>query len=327
MSKFKYLAVVLPFFSLSSSLFAHPLADSVGVENQNGKMIILHKLDPKDNYYSIARRYNVRPKDVIDYNNNVKMQIGAIIKVPTDRPFAANSAPVKTAVAGNQPYPSNQSYQSAKAAPQATNTVAPANNNQTEYTQYKVSAGETLYAISKRFQVKVDDIISWNNLKSNNLNAGQMLRIKREEPQPAQAPVIATAPAETVMAAPRDNTLKRDSTRTAETDSVNSRRLPNNRYGLTEKNEKGTAVWINDPNLDPKKKYVLHRTAPVGTIIKITNPMTNRTTFAKVVGSFTENETNKDAVVVMTKDVAESLGAIDKRFYVNLSYGSPNPNE
>lgn len=71
----------------------------------------------------------------------------------------------------------------------------------------------------------------------------------------------------------------------------------------------------------------MHRTAPVGTIIKITNPNTNRTTFAKVVGSFTENETNKDAIVVMTKDVAESLGALDKRFYVNISYGSPNTNE
>lgn len=320
MLKIKYLAVVLPFFGLSSSLFAHPLADSVGVENQNGKMIILHKLDPKDNYYSIGRRYNVKPKDIIDYNNNAKMQVGAIIKVPTDRPFASNSAPIRTPVAGNQ------SRQATEIGNQVTNTAAPVNNNQPEYTQYKVSAGETLYAISKRFQVKVDDIISWNNLKSNSLSAGQILRIKREETQPALAPVI-TAPAESIMTAAPDHSLKRDSTRTVEPDSANSRRLPNNRYGLTERNEKGTAVWIDDPNLDPKKKYVLHRTAPVGTIIKITNPMTNRTTFAKVVGSFTENETNKDAVIVMTKDVAESLGAIDKRFYVNLSYGSPNPNE
>jgi hypothetical protein len=51
--------------------------------------------------------------------------------------------------------------------------------------------------------------------------------------------------------------------------------------------------------------------------------MSNRTTFAKVVGRFTENETTKDVILVMTKDVAESLGAIDKRFHVSLSYGSP----
>lgn len=321
MIRIRYLAVTLFFFSLSSPLFARTLSDSVGVENQNGKMVILHKLDPKDNYYSIARRYNVRPKDIMDYNNNAKMQIGVIIKIPTDRPFAANNTPVKTVPPANQP-----STQTAKTAPAEVSTTNP-QSSQPEYTQYKVSAGETLYAISRRFQVKVDDIIGWNSLKSSNLNAGQMLRIKHEEAQPAPAPVI-TAPAETTMTAVRDNTLKKDSTRIiVPLDSSGSRRLPNNRYGLTEKNEKGTAVWISDPNLDAKKKYVLHRTAPVGTIIKITNPNTNRTTFAKVVGSFTENETNKDAIVVMTKDVAESLGALDKRFYVNLSYGSPNPNE
>ncbi len=321
MIKIKYIATVLFFLSLSNRLFAIALADSVGVENQNGKMVILHKLDPKDNYYSIARRYNVRPKDIIDYNNNAKMQIGAIIKVPTDRPFNSSFTSVKTASPVTQP--NTKSTQNT-----TVNTVASSSANSPEYTQYKVSAGETLYAISKRFQVKVDDIITWNNLKSNNLNAGQMLQIKREEPKPAitAPPVINTAPAETLTTVVKDNTLKRDSTRVIGSDSSGSnRRLPNNRYGLTEKNEKGTAVWISDPNLDPKKKYVLHRTAPVGTIIKITNPNTNRTTFAKVVGSFTENETNKDAIVVMTKDVAESLGAIDKRFYVNLSYGSPNP--
>jgi len=322
MTKIRNLTVAVFFLSLCNPLFAHPLTDSVGVENQNGKMIILHKLDPKDNYYSIARRYNVRPKAIMDYNNNAKMQIGTIIKVPTDRPFDQNPAQVvKTAVPANQPYTKSTKTTTTE----VTTTAAPV--NQPEYTEYKVSAGETLYAISKRFQVKVDDIIGWNNLKSNSLNAGQMLRIKRDEPQPAAVPVI-TAPAETSMTAVRDNTLKKDSARIIGTDSAGSnRRLPNNRYGLTEKNEKGTAVWGSDPGLDAKKKYVLHRTAPVGTIIKITNPNTNRTTFAKVVGSFTDNETNKDAIVVMTKDVAESLGALDKRFYVTISYGSPNPNE
>ncbi|RYY28592.1 MAG: LysM peptidoglycan-binding domain-containing protein [Sphingobacteriaceae bacterium] len=312
MIKIKYLCFLLA-FTASTSAFALP-ADSVGIENQNGKLIILHKLDPKDNYYSIARRYNVRPKDVIDYNNNAKMQIGAIIKVPTDRPFNANNLPVKTA---SVPASSPQ-----KTTVNAADNV-PASTNPPEYTQYKVSAGETLYAISRRFQVKVDDIVSYNNLKSTSLSAGQILRIKNEVAA-APTPVIAV-PVETT--AVRDNTLRKDSVKIINSSDSSTRRLPSNRYGLTEKNEKGAAVWIDDPNLDPKKKYVLHRTAPVGTIIRITNPNTNKTTFAKVVGSFSENETNKDAVVVMTKDVAQSLGAIDKRFYVTMSYGSPNPNE
>ena len=326
MVKIKYLTVFGLLFGLSGRLMAASPADSVGIENQNGKMIILHKLDPKDNYYSLARRYNVKPKDIIAYNNNAKMQIGAIIKVPTDRPYnqeVSVAKPVATAAAPVTRSTRTTVIETTTTAPAATTQPA----GQPEYTQYKVSPGETLYAISKRFQVKVEDIIAWNNLKSNNLNAGEILKIKQTDTTPAPAPVIVTPTAAPPIIAVQDNTLKRDSNRTLESDSAGSRRLPNNRYGLSEKNEKGTAVWIDDPNLDPKKKYVLHRTAPVGTIIKITNPMTNKTTFAKVVGSFTDNETNKDAIVVMTKDVAESLGAIDKRFYVNLSYGTPITNE
>jgi hypothetical protein len=59
-------------------------------------------------------------------------------------------------------------------------------------------------------------------------------------------------------------------------------------------------------------------------VIKITNIMTNRTTFAKVVGRFTDNEQTRDVIIVMTKNVAEALGALDKRFQVSLSYGVPN---
>jgi len=70
-----------------------------------------------------------------------------------------------------------------------------------------------------------------------------------------------------------------------------------------------------------RKRVALHRSAPIGTVMKITNPMSNRTTFAKVVGKFTENESTKDIIIVMTKAVADALGALDKRFYCNLTYG------
>ena len=52
--------------------------------------------------------------------------------------------------------------------------------------------------------------------------------------------------------------------------------------------------------------------------------MTGRTTFAKVVGRLNDSESTKDVILVMTKNVAESIGALDKRIHVNISYGSPN---
>lgn len=320
--KFKYLLLTFPFVTLSASSFAAKLIDSIGVENQDGKKVILHKLDPKDNYYSIGRRYKVSPKAIIQFNNNAKMTIGNIIKVPTDQPFS--NAPTQTVVkpvVQNKPVvaqaPVQTPPQQQPQQPPAQQTPAPPQTNSGtpgSTTQYKVSAGETLFSIAKRFNTTVDDIMKTNNLQSNNITPGEVLQIKA--PTPASAPV--TSPPSVVA--------KRDSTSVvvSNQDSSNMAAHMNaNKFGLYEKDEKGVATWMDDAGLDSSKKLVLHRTAPIGTVIKITNIMTNRTTFAKVVGRFTDNEETKDVLIVMTKSVAQSLGALDKRFQVNISYGSP----
>src|SRR6478735_4239168 len=89
--KFKILFTIA-LSTLAFAVNASAPLDSVGVENLNGKKVILHKLDPKDNYYSVSRRYNVKPGDIILLNNNAPLVIGNIIKVPTDLPFS-QSAP------------------------------------------------------------------------------------------------------------------------------------------------------------------------------------------------------------------------------------------
>lgn len=43
---------------------------------------------------------------------------------------------------------------------------------------HRVRRGETLSGIAKRYRVKVSQLRSWNNLRSNNLRAGQVLRLR-----------------------------------------------------------------------------------------------------------------------------------------------------
>jgi LysM repeat protein len=331
--KFKVLILSTILLSMSSLIYAGTVVDSVGIENLNGKKVILHKLDPKDNYYSIGRRYGVNPKIIQQFNNNATMQIGQIIKVPTERSIVESTAPVQSQQQTQTkpaPHPASTPQQAPAqnkaTVQQPTNTTPPpakpieqktaqevANSNASSITnqQYKVSAGETLYSIAKRFGTTVEDIIAINKLTSA-IVPGQILQVR------SGAPASPPPPAATVDTA----IAKRDSTYVAP-DSL-GRHLPTNKYGLFEKNEKGVATWIDDTSLDPNKTLVLHRTAPIGTVMRITNPMNNRSTFAKVVGRFTDNESNKDAIIVVTKNVAQSLGALDKRFHVNISYGTPN---
>ena len=339
--KLKILLVIAPLFTLSISTFANPIVDSVGVENQNGKKVVLHKLDPKDNYYSIGRRYNVSPKAIMQFNNNAPLKIGGIVKVPTEQSFtqtaATTPAPVQQTKpqvqapvqqpkpqqpVAQQPKPQTQQPVVQQQVPATTNvaTTTPSADttpakpvNMDNVQQYKVSAGETLYSIAKRFGTSVEDITKLNNLTSSTLTPNQVIKVRSGMP-PEERPV-----------AKQDAVLTQDST-VAAIDSAGNK-LKANRFGLYEKNETGVATWIDDTSLDPKKELVLHRTAPIGTVIKITNPMNNHTTYAKVVGRFTDSEATKDVLIVMTKNTADALGALDKRIHVNISYGSPNPNE
>lgn len=342
--KFKLLLLLTICLTLSTTIYAATPIDSVGVENLNGKKLILHKLDPKDNFYSIGRKYGVSPKVIMDFNKNAKMAIGAIIKVPTERSIVetvgtpatqqAQTAPVvqqpvvTTPPAQNKPVvqqpattPPVQTKPVVQQPVQPTTTPAATANgtvNGVTTQQYKVAAGETLYSIAKRFGTTVDEITALNNLKAS-IQPGQVLQVKTGTPtqQPVQIPV-----SENQHAAIDSLMVKRDSTYVSP-DSLD-RRVATSRYGLFEKSEKGVATYIDDTSLDPNKKLILHRTAPIGTVMRITNAMNNRTTFAKVVGRFTDTQVTKDVIIVMTKNVAQSLGALDKRFHVNISYGTPN---
>lgn len=265
-----FIAILCTIFS--SGAIAANLIDSIGVENQNGHQVIIHKVERKQTYYSIGRLYNVSPLVIIEQNKNIPLKVGVIIKVPTTRPY-------------NQTAISNSSAQ---------------NQSNTDIIEYKVGPKEYLYAIARRFNTTVEDIKALNNLKSNDLSIGQILKV-RQGGQAEIPPVV------------RENPVEEERPK-----------IPTGRLGVSERSERGVAVWISDENLDGTKMLALHRTAPVGTVVKVTNPMTDRITFVKVVGKFTENESTKDVIIVLTKATAELLGALDKRFQVTIDYGMPH---
>ncbi len=285
----------------SSNVFASGLIDSIGVENVDGKKVILHKIEPKETYYALGRRYNLSPALIMDYNGNVTLHPGDVVKIPSNQSFVTKSvtfsSPTKTEV------------------------------SKKKEVIHKVVSGETLYAIASRYNMRVDDLKLLNSLKSNSLSVGQNLKVISSETVSITPTVEKNVAGKPVVVEKKPDTKTTNPNRIKYLDSTDSQsniEIPKNRYGITEMNDKGLAVWIDDNNLDASKSYALHRVAPVGTIIKITNPMTNKSVFAKVVGRFTENETTKDVIIVVTKSCADAIGALDKRFLVNITFGLPN---
>src|SRR5690606_10015473 len=46
---------------------------------------------------------------------------------------------------------------------------------------HQVAQGQTLFSIAKQYEAKVEDLIEWNGLSSNNLSLGQSLKVGRDK--------------------------------------------------------------------------------------------------------------------------------------------------
>ena len=73
------------------------------------------------------------------------------------------------------------------AVEKAATAVQPATNS---YYYHKVKRGETLSYIARKYGTNVVSIKSWNNLRSDNIREGQVLKIYRKSPTPAATPAV-----------------------------------------------------------------------------------------------------------------------------------------
>ena len=128
--------------------------DSVGTEVINGKKFILYKVEPKETLYSIAGKYNISVAELVQYNPEAEsgLKIGAILKVP-----AAAASSSSASMAGGGKF-------------------------------HMVEKSETLYSISRQYNVPVAQLKEWNNLSSDAISPGDRLRVSVPEGQASTQP-------------------------------------------------------------------------------------------------------------------------------------------
>ena len=63
----------------------------------------------------------------------------------------------------------------------------------------------------------------------------------------------------------------------------------------------------------------MHKYAPIGSIVQVTNPMKRRTVYAKVIAK-TPASYDANVEIVVSPRVGKMLGARDKKFYVKTRY-------
>jgi LysM repeat protein len=320
---------------VACQLHVYANKDSIGVKNVAGKLYILHKVVKGEGLYGIGRRYNVSVANIEQADPSVKDGIdpGDVVMVPSWKrgTFKTGNNSASNTNNSNANKPQAQPKQEVK-KPQPevkkpeTETKKPTNTSKTAR-YYVVKPGETLFAIAKKENVAVEDIQKWNGLKTNSISAGQKLIVGYTgEPAPRE---VVTEKEQQKVGPEGTNKPKLkedhiDQKIARDYDNEQKRLEAERKKGkveMKEVNESGVATWIDDDLVVSEKKLALHRTAPVGTIIQLTNPRTGKRVYVKVIGHLPAAVEEQNVLIKVTKNTAEDLGAIDKFFRVEMSYG------
>ena len=136
------LGILFIFFALSFSVNAQV---SVKISNQtinlNGKKYYLHKVEIGQTLYSVSKAYNINQEEIRSINNltSNNLKLGQLLKIPYTKIKDKDTSP--------------------------------------DFFYHKVKQGETLFSLSQKYYVSIEEIIESNPEVKYGLKTDQILRI------------------------------------------------------------------------------------------------------------------------------------------------------
>lgn len=325
--------------------FFHPhmLQDSTGTEVINGKVFVIHQVGEKETLYGISRRYGTTVDAILQYNPTADggLEIGQVLKVPYV-PRQPKKSPeggtIHVVAAKETMFSISQAYNvSIDEIKQwnslgdnslsigqelvikkggSRNVTTPSTTNTKGL--HIVAAKETMFSIAKQYNVTVQQVKDWNNLEGYEISIGQELRVVA----PAGDVIKTTAVTAPVVAAggeKKDAVTQTQSAPAKAEPDKQTIRISESVKNSDEISQNGLAELIE--GTEGNRKYLaLHRTAPVGTILKVRNEMNDREVFVRVMGKLPDTALTDKLVIKISKSAYDRLGAIDQRFRVEVTY-------
>ena len=309
------------------------------------KVKITHKVKSGESLSTIAKKYKVTIAELKSWNSlsSDKLSIGKALKVITKKavpvkqngtqtqaePLVADAAvkeevkKEETRVTDRKTEIPNETKEVVFISTKSPSATTKATGDGISHT---VKSGESLFLLAKMYGSSIEELIQWNGLTSNNIKVGQTLQVGRAATTAASTnPIAATT---TTTTTPTTNTaseveveeVKSEPTVTVPAaEPKQESTAPNTSGGFTNTKESGLAEVI--PGTEANKKYlVLHRNAPVGSVIRIKNEENDLTIFARVVGVLPETGDNSKVLIKLSKAAFEQLKGVNTRFPVEILY-------
>ena len=327
---------------LAGVSFFHPhiLQDSTGREVINGKIFVIHQVGEKETLYGISRRYGTTVDSILQYNPTADagLEIGQILKIPYV-PRQPRKSPeggtIHVVAAKETMFSISQAYNVSIQEIKQWNNLADnsisigqelvikKSNSQKNTPQpttsskgtHIVAPKETMFSIAKQYNVSIQQLKDWNKLEGNEISIGQELRVTAPQNEAVRT---TTAPAVIAVADPKKDVVTQAPPPKPEV-KEQTIRISESVKNSDEISQSGLAELIE--GTEGNRKYLaLHRTAPVGTILKVRNEMNNREVFVRVMGKLPETALTDKLVIKISKSAYDRLGAIDQRFRVEVTY-------
>lgn len=152
---------------------------------------ITYTVQRGDTLYNLAQRYNTTVNDLINANNLTSdmLLIGQVLTIPSNQTTLPPQPTLYIVVPGDTLWKIagqfNTTINELRTLNNLTTDVlqigqqlmVPNNESNISPTTYVVQRGDSLYQIANRFNVTISDLIALNNLTSDILQIGQVLRI------------------------------------------------------------------------------------------------------------------------------------------------------
>jgi len=286
----------------------------VSIPRTESKSGTRHVVKAGETLFGIAKKYGITVVDLKSWNSLTadKVIVGQSLVVFTSTPTqgssssTSNSSTPSSNVEGqpasreskwNESQEKKENADNQEVENQPNSSPTPIASTAAEWLAHAVKQGETLFSIANLYGSSVEDLIQWNALNSNNLKVGQSLKVKKNFSSPLS----------------EEKKVMSSDTQTTNTST------PMVPTGFTNTKEMGLAELIEGTS-GHKKYLVLHRTAPVGSVIRVKNEENDLTIFARVVGTLPDTGDNSKLLIKLSQAAFDQLKAVNARFPVEIAY-------
>ena len=327
------LLVLLSFFFVKTTFSQ---SADLSVHGENGKLYLLHTVIAKENWYSVGRIYNISPKELAPFNGltiEKPLIIGQELKIPlTNINFSQDGkknadetfVPVYHIVQANEALSGISAVHNRVPVENLQKWNKIKNDGTKEGMQLIVGylkVKSSLSYLAEKGNLNYETGAAKNNITEKPVEKQAIVQEEKKTIPVAEKPLAISKQAKTNdIKANTVNESKPVFTNVSNTGHFNGSYFAND---YNEGNNKITGVagtFKSTSGWNDGKYYALINNIPVGTIVKIIAPATQKSVYAKVLGQLPDMKESEGLIVRISNAAAGELGESEGRFNVQVKY-------